>query len=221
MTIAHIVVPADPVAHGFRPGRGQGGHPTILVGSNPTHAARLKTFQAAVRTAARQWLTDHNGDWPHYRQPIALGYVAWIRRPTTYRAVDVWHRTSSTGDTTTLVRAAEDALTGILYADDGQVAVHYAAKPVIPRNGQPATFLWVGPASAEQQIVDLARRRLPQGPIGPPRDPPNSHPVLSDAHAPTGDPSIPGLSSPIRTSSACSPCRLDAPSVSSFVQRFV
>jgi hypothetical protein len=172
VTIAQIVIPAAPVAHGFRPGRGRGGHAVILRGNSPEHEKALDAYQDTVRTAARQWLHDHrhlvdsDGRWTHYRSPIVLGFVAWIRRPSTYKAADVWHDTASTGDLTTLKRAAEDALTGIMYHDDSQVAYHVA-------------------------------RYLPQPPTGTSNGPPASHPVVSAAPANAGEPSIPGLSSPL------------------------
>jgi hypothetical protein len=210
VTVAHLDLPYHPEPHGFRPVLTARGRAAIARGKDKDHGRRLAAYQQAVHLAALDWIEAHDGAWPHYDDPIFLGAVFWLRRPTTYRNAEMWHRTrrggprskggGTGGDKTNHLRAVEDALTGAFYRDDGQVTDGRAAKPLVDRNQPEHVELWVTSEAHADEALALMAARLPNrqgqpGPLGQTRNDADVLPVISEACSP-GARSIPGLSSP-------------------------
>lgn len=202
MTIVHLDVELHPEPHGFRAVLNRAGRAVVAKGHNVDHAGRLAVYQRQVHLAGLDWIEDHDGRWAHFEDPVFLGAAFWLRRPTTYRATEMWHRTARP-DRTSLLRAVEDALTRVFYYDDGQVADGRVAKVLVDRAAAEHVEVWVAPVRLAAIALDLMAARLPTPPHptpvgseGPPEATAYLPPVLSDARSQTSGRSIPGQSSP-------------------------
>lgn len=171
MTVAYLDLPLHPEAHGFRAVTKRNGRAAVAKGRTKAHERRLDAYQRDVRLAALDWIEERDGRWPHYNDAVFLGFIGWLRRPTTYKAAEMWHRTrkggprrnggGSGGDRLTLARAVEDALSGALYRDDGQVSLALEGKPLVAHTDHEHVEVWVAPMDDAQAALDEMLARLP------------------------------------------------------------
>lgn len=119
----------------------RGSRRVVLTDGNP----RVRPWMALIRDAAAQWradqgLADHAIAWP--TEPILLDVTVWLPKPKsapTRRAIQATKKP----DVSKIVRAVEDALTGVLYRDDAQITVEIARKDYAARDEQPRTVITV------------------------------------------------------------------------------
>lgn len=117
------------------------GRHVVVTDSNP----RVRPWMALIRDQAQQWcleqgLAEHAIAWP--TEAICLRVEALLPRPKSApkrREVPATKKP----DVSKIVRAVEDALTGVLYRDDAQITIELARKDYAPRDQQPRTVVTV------------------------------------------------------------------------------
>ena len=101
---------------------------------------RGKEWRATVRAAAEQQRITRE----LYSEPLLLYVEFWLRRPKShYRTGKFADQLKPSApewptkkpDTTKLLRAIEDALTGVLWVDDAQIVTQYVEKSYAPLPG--------------------------------------------------------------------------------------
>lgn len=124
----------------------RGGVPTGQVAVVDTSGVKGKTWRGDLRDAAK---TAHQGR--PLEGPLKLCVVFHLQRPKSHYCGGFFERGlklnmstyhAQRPDTTKLLRAVEDALTGILWRDDAQIAVQTAKK--VWSTGTPGCQVTVG-----------------------------------------------------------------------------
>lgn len=99
----------------------------MVEGGSPTGRAKLANWRNDVRAAAEKWLAE-NGEPDPLEGPLVAGFTFRMPRPKA-RKNDRW--TPTKPDLSKLVRATEDALTGIIWRDDALLVGCTAAKEYV------------------------------------------------------------------------------------------
>ena len=84
-------------------------------GDNPR---KLKEWRHAIAEAARAWLAVHPPRAP-FDEPLTFSATFYLPRPPSTPKRIAWPMRKP--DLSKLIRAAEDALTGIVYVDDARI----------------------------------------------------------------------------------------------------
>lgn len=101
----------------------------------------VKPWREDVRAAALDWRASH-GNPALVAVPVKLEVTFLMNRPKARRN-DVWHATAP--DLSKLVRSTEDALTGVVLADDRFVADIAAAKVYVAADELPGAWVSILP----------------------------------------------------------------------------
>lgn len=124
------------------PGKGPGGRPLVVESGN---RAAKRTWRGDLRDAAGEAIRRHPAWWPTDK-PLAVTFVVVRKRPSGHLRSGRWAglvKDSCVGlrpvqrpDTSKLVRAAEDALTGVVWLDDAALVEQHAFKAYGDQVGQ-------------------------------------------------------------------------------------
>ena len=79
---------------------------------------QLKEWRSAIAEAARAWLAAHPPRAP-FDEPLTFAATFYLPRPPSTPKRIAWPMRKP--DLSKLIRAAEDALTGIVYVDDARI----------------------------------------------------------------------------------------------------
>lgn len=123
-------VAGDPISKGSVRCLCKNGHGVLASGSGESQRKRLRQWSAAVRGAAASVMEDR----PAYEGPLGVTLRFTLARPVSHRG-RTWPVGRNTGDLDKLQRAALDALTGPMFADDSQVVAIGASKDYGPTPG--------------------------------------------------------------------------------------
>ncbi len=139
MTELAFTVYGKPQPAGSKRGFNVGGR-VIITDANKNS----RPWKALVSDAAQQAMSypehdmyDRNGDRPLFRGPLGLEVTFWLPRPKGHYGSGRNADTLRAGaplypdvkpDTTKLLRAVEDACTGLVWADDAQVVNQWVRK---------------------------------------------------------------------------------------------
>lgn len=110
-----------PQAKGNMKGFPRGRHVIITDGNR-----NLKGWEQAVRYEAQRYVEGHKVQCADKTQAVVLTLSFYFQRPKTAPKALVHH--NKRPDLDKLVRAVGDALTGILFVDDGQIDLLVAGK---------------------------------------------------------------------------------------------
>lgn len=102
----------------------------------------VKPWRSAVTTAA----TLHTRTWTPLDEPVRLRVAFYIARPKRPKFPG---RPAVTPDLSKLVRATEDALTGLVWADDARVVSCLSEKHWATEHNPPGAFIRVSTLTEE------------------------------------------------------------------------
>jgi len=112
----------------------------VLIDSDPKG---LAAWQRNIRAGADRAVADMGAAWGG----LIVGVPVWVRldfhlvRPVSHKG-RTWPVKQNTGDLDKLVRAAFDAMSGVVFGDDAQVVQCRAQKDY---GTAPGVVVWVGP----------------------------------------------------------------------------
>lgn len=120
----------------------------------PVRNPKLITWTGTVTTAAAAVMQEQ--DRPLIAGPVCLIAMFMFQRPKAHYRTGKYanelkpsapHSHQQPPDTSKLIRALEDALTGVVWVDDSQVCWLEAHKLWLPRGEPGQTMVWVRPLS--------------------------------------------------------------------------
>jgi Holliday junction resolvase RusA-like endonuclease len=124
MSERRIIVFGEPLPQGSKSARVFAGR-AILTEGFGDQPKRRKLWREAVAEAARAWLKDNDAPAP-LDGAIALSVTFFLPRPASApKRVTLPIRKP---DSSKLLRAVEDSLTGLLYVDDARIVEHHVRK---------------------------------------------------------------------------------------------
>lgn len=110
----------------------------------------LKSWQSLVADAASRAIAEHP-DWKIIDGGVRLSLSFFLPRPKSLKARVTAH--TKAPDTSKLVRATEDALTGVVFVDDAQVIELLAIKRYADPSASPHVRVRVEPTSGIGPVV--------------------------------------------------------------------
>jgi Holliday junction resolvase RusA-like endonuclease len=109
--------------------------PIVVQGSSAKARKSLDGWRSDIASQARAWTEGHPGFVPLVG-PVQLKLSFHLVRPTSHpKTRRTWPVGKNSGDLDKLVRAVFDALTGVLFIDDGQVVGLVTSKDYSPAPG--------------------------------------------------------------------------------------
>jgi Holliday junction resolvase RusA-like endonuclease len=109
--------------------------PIVVQGSSAAARKSLEAWRSDIAAQARAWCAEHPAFVP-LTGPVQLKLSFHLVRPASHpKTKRTWPVGKNSGDLDKLVRAVFDALTGVLFIDDGQVVGLVTSKGYSPAPG--------------------------------------------------------------------------------------
>lgn len=109
--------------------------PIVVQGSSAAARRSLDAWRGDIAAEARAWRAEHPAFVP-LTCPVQLKLSFHLVRPKSHpKTIRTWPTGKNSGDLDKLVRAVFDALTGVLFIDDGQVVGLVTSKDYSPSPG--------------------------------------------------------------------------------------
>lgn len=147
MSTVTIRVNGVPAPQGSKTAFVRNGKAILVDGNTAAKREKHANWRADVRDAALDW-REANNVTTLIDQPVHLKVAFDMPRPKSRRR-DTYHAT--TPDLSKLVRATEDALTGIVWRDDCLVALLTVGKRYVPADGSatPGATITIEPLESQ------------------------------------------------------------------------
>lgn len=151
-------VPGKPQTAGSKTAVPMGARMGVIEAGSKESRARKRSWRGDLRVAASRALAANPGFLPERESPLSLTLVIVRKRPSVHmrsgahagcvKPQAIGLQPVQRPDTVKITRALEDALTGVVWADDSQIVKHHLYKAF----GDQAGFL----ASSEGVLVSVS-----------------------------------------------------------------